>query len=124
RERNVGQRNAFFEGTFGAHYVAIVHIHHAVALRAAGSHHVGVAVGAKVDHLAQANISHGGDVGVHGVEHGVAGRGHVLHDHALQDHHVFDGGDEVQAQMVAFAHIGHHCHLAAVKTQTFAQDAA
>ena len=67
---------------------------------------------------------HSGHHGVHCVKHRGALWRNVLHDHPFNQRQLFYGVDEVQPQMVATAHIGHDRHIAAVKSQAFAQHAA
>src|SRR5574344_2360977 len=99
RQGNVGQCNALFEGALGGDDVAIGHVNHALALGAVRGHDGVVAVGTKKDHLPGTHACHGHDVRIQSVEHGVAAGGHVLHDDALEHHHVFHGGDVVQSQV-------------------------
>ena len=87
-------------------------------------HHGQVAVGGKVNDLAGAGRGHGGHHGVGGVQDAIAIRCHVLHDDPFDQRQVFYRVDKAHAQMVAFANVGHHGYLAAVKAQAFAQNAA
>ena len=54
----------------------------------------------------------------------MAGRCDVLHDHLLHARDVFRRMDVVQAEVVAFADVGHDRHRAFVEAQSFAQHAA
>ncbi len=104
--------------------MAILDVHHALALRAVRGHHGVVEVGREEGHGAGAGVGHAHHHGVRGIEHGHAVRCHVLHDDALQHGQVFHGADVGQPEVVAFAHVGDHGHVAAIEGQALAQQAA
>ena len=106
------------------HDGAVFHIDHAPALGAVRGQHGVVGVECKKGHIARAVPGHGHNGRVIGVEHGHAFGVHVEHNHPLEHRQVFQRGDVVQAQVVACAQVGDHGHLAAVKGQALAQQAA
>ena len=83
-----------------------------------------VAVGSEVNHFAWTHRCHRGHMGVGGIEHAITTGGHVLHDDTFDQGQVFHGVDVIHPEVVTSAEVGHHGHLAAVVTQTFAQDPA
>ena len=124
RERHIVQVHLVEGFTLLGDQVAVVDVDHAAALGAVHGHHRMLAVGGKEGDVAAAVVGHADHHRVGGVEHRHAALQHILHDHPLEDGQVFQGGDVVQAQMVARADVGHHRHLAAVEGQAFAQQAA
>ena len=124
RDRNVAQVQVMFFRALGRHHLALVHIHHRMALRAVCGHHRVELVQCKKGDRAFGFGSHSGYHRIGGIEHRCALGCYVLHNHAFEHRQFIDGGDVVQAQMVAAAHIGHHGHIAFVKGQALAQDTA
>ena len=103
--------------------VAIDH-HHAPALRTVRDADGIGRIAREVDHPARTDGTQTCGYRVVGVQHREAGARHVLHDDALQDREILDRGDVIETQMITRADIGDDRHLAAVKGQTFAENAA
>jgi hypothetical protein len=99
-------------------------INDALALGAMrGEHRIGAILG-KEDHRAVAMVRHGGNHRVGCIEYGRACGRNILDDDAFDDGQLVDRSDEVEAEVVADADIGDHCHVAHVKAEAFAQHAA
>ena len=109
---------------FRGHQAAVFYIHAAASARQVGGQNWMVFVCPKKSHSRGGVRGHSRHHGIHCVKHRHALRRNVLHDHPFYQRQFFNGVDEVQPQMVATAHIGHHRHIAAVKSQAFAQHAA
>ena len=86
-------------------------------------HRVG-AVECEVDDLARAGSRHRHHLRIGGVEHRPAIGSHVLDDDALEHGHILQGGDVVQAQVIAAADVGDHGHRAAVEPESLTQQTA
>src|SRR5690606_16340181 len=123
-DRDVGQRQALFELSFDGNDRIAIEINDALALRAVCGQRGLVAVFCEIDDVAGAASGHIGDHRVGCIQHAVTVRCDVLHDHALDDGEVLDGGDEVEPGMIADAAVGSDGCIAAVEGDAFAQDAA
>ena len=123
-DRNFREGDAVLNVAFGSDHTSVFHVHHGLPLRPVCRHDGVKLVGSKEDDRALALACHGRHVGVNCIEHSRTFGRYVLHDHALEHRQFIHGGDVVQAQMVATADVGDHCHIAAVKSQSFAQHAA
>src|SRR5574343_1066985 len=123
-QRHVGQRNALFLAAFAEDDRVSLDVNDPLALRPGGGQHAVVAVAGEEEDVARAVVGHGSDDRVGGVEDGRALGRDVLYDDALDDGQFVDGGDVVEAEVVADADVGDHGDIAHVEAEAFTQHAA
>ncbi len=123
RDRNFGEIQKMLVRPFSGDDLPVVHVDNRATLGAVRRHHRVELVYRKKGHVALALGRHGSHYRIGRVQHRHALRRDVLHDHPLEHRQLVHGGDVVQTQMVATAHVGHHRDIAVVKGQAFAQHA-